>query len=82
MLTAAEQSKLTPDQILKDFMEGNERLKNWEMILREHSEEIWKNATGVQFPKAMVLSCLDSRVPVKNVFDPTNMRCFCWKSGW
>jgi carbonic anhydrase len=34
-----------------------------------HTESIRKAATDGQFPKAMVLSCLDSRVPVEDVFD-------------
>ena len=36
--------------------------------IRDHSEQIRKAVPG-QFPKAVVLSCLDSRVPVEDVFD-------------
>lgn len=69
VLTKAEQDQLTPDQVLFEFKEGNARFKNGNVTQREHSEDIRKIATGGQYPKAMVLSCLDSRVPVEDVFD-------------
>lgn len=69
VLTKAEQDQLTPDQVLLEFKEGNQRFKSGNLTQREHSEEIRKIATGDQYPKAMVLSCLDSRVPVEDVFD-------------
>jgi carbonic anhydrase len=69
VMTKAEQDSLTPEQVLQEFKDGNERFKNGNMTQREHTESIRKAATGGQFPKAMVLSCLDSRVPVEDVFD-------------
>ena len=69
VMTKAEQDALTPDQVLQEFINGNERFNSGTVTQREHSEEIRKAATGGQFPKAMVLSCLDSRVPVEDVFD-------------
>ena len=69
VITKAEQDSLTPDQVLQEFKDGNERFNSGNVTQREHSEEIRKAATGGQFPKAMVLSCLDSRVPVEDVFD-------------
>ena len=69
VMTKAEQDSLTPDKVLQEFIEGNERFNNGNITEREHSEKIRKAATGGQFPKAMVLSCLDSRVPVEDVFD-------------
>ena len=69
VMTKAEQDSLTPEQVLQEFKAGNERYKSGNVTRREHSEEIRKAATGGQFPKAMVLSCLDSRVPVEDVFD-------------
>ena len=35
---------------------------------RNHSKQIRDAAAG-QFPKAVILSCLDSRIPVEDVFD-------------
>lgn len=69
IMTKADQDALTPAHVLQEFKEGNERFKNGNITQREHTEEIRKAATGGQFPKAMVLSCLDSRVPVEDVFD-------------
>lgn len=69
VMTKAEQDSLTPDQVLQEFIEGNERFNSGSLTQRDHSEETRKAATGGQFPKAMVLSCVDSRVPVEDVFD-------------
>jgi carbonic anhydrase len=69
VLTKAEQDQLSPDQVLLEFKEGNQRFKSGNVTQREHSEEIRKVATGGQHPKAMVLSCVDSRVPVEDIFD-------------
>lgn len=69
VMTKEEQEALTPDEVLKEFMAGNERFRNGDLTKRLHSEAIRKAVTGGQFPKAMVLSCLDSRVPVEDVFD-------------
>ena len=69
VMTKAGQDSLTPDQVLEDFKTGNERFNTGNVTQREHTEEVRMAATGGQFPKAMVLSCLDSRVPVEDVFD-------------
>lgn len=69
VMTKAEQDALTPDQVLKEFKDGNHRFNTGNFTERNHSEKIRMAATGGQFPKAMVLSCLDSRVPVEDVFD-------------
>ncbi|MCY7422294.1 MAG: carbonic anhydrase [Chitinophagaceae bacterium] len=68
VLTAEERAKLTPDQILQQFKEGNERFRTNNSTNRDHSAQIRNSAVG-QYPKAVVLSCLDSRVPVEDVFD-------------
>ena len=67
--TKEQQQALTPDEVLKQFKEGNERFRKSEFTIRKHSYIIRKAATGGQYPEAMVLSCLDSRVPVEDVFD-------------
>lgn len=68
VMTKAQQDTLTPDQVIQEFKEGNMRFNNGQVTSRDHSEQIRKSADG-QFPKAVVLSCLDSRVPVEDVFD-------------
>lgn len=68
VLTAEEQARLTPDEVLQSLMEGNQRYVNNDVTARDHNAQVRKAAAG-QFPKAMVLSCVDSRVPVEDVFD-------------
>ena len=69
VLTHEERDALTPDAVIQEFIEGNNRYKTSDVTYRNHSEEVRKTATGGQFPKAIVLSCVDSRVPVEDVFD-------------
>lgn len=66
--TAEEQALLTPDEVLQQFKDGNKRFRTGRVTRRNHREQIRRSAPG-QYPKAMVLSCLDSRVPVEDVFD-------------
>lgn len=68
VLTQEEQEALTPDGVIELLKEGNSRFSNGEVTLRNHKEQVRKAASG-QFPKAIVLSCVDSRVPVEDVFD-------------
>lgn len=68
VMTKEEQAVLTPDQVLQQFIDGNQRFKSGTTTVRDHSEQIRRTAPG-QYPKAVVLSCLDSRVPVEDVFD-------------
>ena len=68
VLTKEEQDALTPDMVIDSFKEGNERFQNNDLTERNHSEQVRKSTTA-QFPKAIVLSCVDSRIPVEDVFD-------------
>jgi carbonic anhydrase len=68
VLTQQEQQSLSPDQVFRLFKEGNKRFVSGTLTTRDHSSQIRKAADG-QFPKAIVLSCVDSRVPVEDVFD-------------
>lgn len=69
VLNKQEQQALTPNEVLEEFKKGNERFRTTNVTARKHSEAIRKAATDGQYPKAMVLSCVDSRVPVEDVFD-------------
>lgn len=64
----AGQDALTPDGVLKDLMAGNENYVKG-MVAAPNIEARRTMATEGQFPKAYVLSCVDSRVPVEQVFD-------------
>jgi len=63
-----QQSALTPDKVLTDLMDGNARYVAGKISDPEIKKRITNSADG-QYPKAVVLSCLDSRVPVELVFD-------------
>lgn len=67
-LTKAEQDKLTPDQVLTLLKEGNRRFATNTLTTRNHSKQV-RDASLGQYPKAVILSCLDSRLPVEDVFD-------------
>lgn len=68
VMTKEEQAKLTPDEVFQQFVDGNKRFQIGTTTTRNHSEQARKSAPG-QYPKAVVVSCLDSRVPVEDVFD-------------
>lgn len=68
VLTAEEQKALTPDMVIQSLKDGNKRFMNNDLTLRDHSALV-RDALRGQYPKAVVLSCLDSRIPVEDVFD-------------
>lgn len=68
VLTKEEQDALTPDMVIQSLKEGNERFMRNDLTARDHSAQVRKSVKA-QFPKAIVLSCVDSRVPVEDVFD-------------
>ena len=68
IMTAEEQAGMTPDQIIDRLKKGNQNFVDNNLTQRDHSAQRRKAAIG-QYPKAIVLSCVDSRVPVEDVFD-------------
>jgi carbonic anhydrase len=68
VLTADEQKALTPEMVLKSLKDGNYRYAHQDLTARDHSAMV-RDASQGQYPKAVILSCLDSRVPVEDVFD-------------
>ncbi len=68
VLTQEEQAQLTPEQVLTLLKEGNQRFVAGTLTARDHSKLVREAALG-QYPKAVILSCLDSRIPVEDVFD-------------
>jgi carbonic anhydrase len=67
ILTEAQQKALHPDTILSILKEGNQKFADGAITVRNNSERIRHSSLG-QHPLAVVLSCLDSRVPVEDVF--------------
>lgn len=68
VLTQAERDRLQPADVLRLLVEGNARFVAAEVTHRDHQAQI-RAAVAGQWPKAVVLSCLDSRIPVEDVFD-------------
>ncbi len=69
VLTAAAQQAMTPQQVLADLKAGNERFSAGLLTPRDYMAQAEATAAGGQFPKATILSCVDSRVPVEIIFD-------------
>ncbi len=67
-LTKEYQDSLNAASALQLLKEGNKRFLNSQKADRSLSEQV-KTTSGGQFPFAVVLSCIDSRVPVEHVFD-------------
>lgn len=68
VLTKEEQDALTPEMVVESLREGNKRFLTNDLTARDHSAQV-RESVKAQFPKAIVLSCVDSRVPVEDVFD-------------
>ena len=68
VLTKEERDKLTPDEVIDMLKDGNGRFVSNTLTSRDHSKQVREAAQG-QYPKAFILSCLDSRIPVEDVFD-------------
>lgn len=67
VLSQEQQRALKPEQVLELLKEGNDDFVNDRLTIRNSSARV-RNAAMGQFPKAVVLSCVDSRVPVEDVF--------------
>jgi carbonic anhydrase len=67
---AMAQSALSPDTVLQQLMDGNQRFVAKQLTsFDEDLRELKENTAEKQEPFAAVLSCVDSRVPVELVFD-------------
>lgn len=67
-ITAEQQQAITPQQVLTNLMDGNERYVNGAISDPNIKANIATTSQS-QHPSAVILSCLDSRVIVENVFD-------------
>ncbi|MCL7962484.1 MAG: carbonic anhydrase family protein [marine benthic group bacterium] len=68
VMTKEAQTALTPDEVFTQLKQGNERFVEGRLTPRDWVAQAEATASG-QYPKAAVLSCLDSRVPPEIVFD-------------
>lgn len=69
-ITKEVQDGLTPNGVLNDLLEGNGRFVSGNGNTSDTGALVQQTTTG-QYPKAVILSCIDSRVPVEMVFDQT-----------
>jgi carbonic anhydrase len=67
-LTQAIQSKISPEDALARLKEGNARFVANRKVERDLLEQVVTTGEG-QYPFAIVLGCVDSRVPPEVIFD-------------
>ena len=65
--TKEEQARLTPAAVIEILKKGNQEFVDDGLTVRNNTELVRDAAKG-QYPMAVILSCLDSRVPVEDVF--------------
>ena len=70
------QTHLSPAEVLTILYEGNHRFLHDTRIHRSNRIDI-KHTAKMQHPIAVVLGCIDSRVPVETIFDMTFGDMFC-----
>ena len=70
------QSQLGPLDVLNILLQGNQRFMQDKNIHRSHHMDIQESAK-TQHPIAIVLGCIDSRVPVETIFDLSLGDIFC-----
>ena len=68
LLTQEAQSQLTPDTVLENLKQGNANYTSDSLTASDNSSLRAACVSG-QAPQAIVLSCIDSRVVVEEVFD-------------
>ncbi len=62
------QSAISPSKALELLKEGNERFIGGNMVNRDLNLQV-SQTSGGQWPFAVILGCIDSRVPAELVFD-------------
>lgn len=67
-LTKGVRDAMTPDAVLNGLKAGNERFLNRTPLNRDYADQIADTSAG-QFPSAVILSCIDSRIPTEVVLD-------------
>ena len=67
-ITKENQDALEPSKVLADLLEGNNRFTDAKNEQVDYLSQVKETESG-QFPKAVILSCIDSRVPVELIFD-------------
>ena len=68
VLTQDLRDSMTPAEVLQAFKDGNQRFLDGNLRVRTFVTEI-NDTYAAQYPYAVVLSCIDSRVPIETIFD-------------
>lgn len=66
--TNKSQTEITPEDAISLLKKGNNRFLKNKFLNRDYKEQISNSSNG-QHPFVIVLSCIDSRVPVEIIFD-------------
>lgn len=69
LVTKAIQAEMTPDQALERLMAGNKRFVRRHRPLQQDLIKKAELSAKGQYPAAIVLSCIDARVPPEIIFD-------------
>ncbi|MFI3248961.1 MAG: carbonic anhydrase [Rikenellaceae bacterium] len=69
ILKSADLERLTPDSVMMLLKQGNQNFVSKSTRTRDLQAQLTRSAEVGQAPKAIVLSCIDSRVPVEMIFD-------------
>jgi carbonic anhydrase len=75
-LTKEQRDNMTPSQVIDELKKGNERFRAGKMASRDYLAEQRSSAAG-QYPAAVILGCIDSRVPAEIIFDAGIGDTFC-----
>jgi carbonic anhydrase/SulP family sulfate permease len=62
------QDRATPQEVLRLLKDGNQRFVSGQQIMRDPRRQVGVTSSG-QFPLAVVLACMDSRIATEMIFD-------------
>lgn len=68
VLTQDEVERRSPDEIIELLKTGNQAFVEKGLHERDYNAQLEESLAG-QHPMAIILSCIDSRVPVETIFD-------------
>jgi carbonic anhydrase len=68
VLTKEQRDRMTPAEVIDELKRGNDRFRAGTLLARDYRQQRQSSAAA-QFPLAVALGCLDSRVPAEILFD-------------
>jgi len=68
VLTKEQRDRMTPAEVIDELKRGNDRFRAGTLLTRDYRQQRQSSAAA-QFPLAVALGCLDSRVPAEILFD-------------